>query len=217
MANGNTPVSARDSTVIDAHLREFEKLKDEQISRIGFRDNLLYVTLGAVGAIMSFVLIDPPARQVALLVIPWVCVVLGWTYVANDQKTSAIGEYIRDILAPKIQKRAPDGDRPLLEWERVNQEDGGRFWRKAFQCLVNLVTFVLSGSGALAYFFRLASPLSLGLLFWFVLEAILLVALGVWIGTYSDIVRSWRSRSANRRTQSPRLPVSPAVPPPRQP
>ena len=35
-------------TLIDVYLLEFQKLKDEQIARIGFRDNLIYVTLGVL-------------------------------------------------------------------------------------------------------------------------------------------------------------------------
>ena len=184
----------------DAHLCEFEKLKDEQIHRLGFRDNLLYVTMGAFGAIMSFVLIEPATRYIALLVIPWVCVVLGWAYVANDQKASAIGEYIRETLADKIQARVLIGDRPIFEWARIHQVADGRFLRKAFQCLINLITFVFSGAGALAYFHHLAKPLSSGLLFWFVIELILLTVLGAWIGAYSDVIRSWRGRSPNSRS-----------------
>ena len=39
---------------LDVYLQEYDKLKDEQTSRIGFRDNLLYVTLITIGGILSF-------------------------------------------------------------------------------------------------------------------------------------------------------------------
>ena len=70
-------------------LMEYDKLKVEQIQRIGFRDNLLYTTLGIFGAVVSFAMSNP-ANTYALLVVPWVCLVLGWTYVVNDEKISAI-------------------------------------------------------------------------------------------------------------------------------
>ena len=40
--------------VLSVWLAEYDKLKTEQIQRIGFRDNLLYVTLGVFGAVISF-------------------------------------------------------------------------------------------------------------------------------------------------------------------
>lgn len=76
------------------HLQEYEKLKDEQTARIGFRDNLIYVALGVFGGLASFALTDA-SHMYALLIVPWVCAVLGWTYLVNDEKISAIGAYIR--------------------------------------------------------------------------------------------------------------------------
>ena len=40
-------------------LMEYDKLKVEQIQRIGFRDNLLYTTLGIFGAVVSFAVSNP--------------------------------------------------------------------------------------------------------------------------------------------------------------
>jgi hypothetical protein len=40
-------------------LAEYNCLKAEQTQRIGFRDNLLYVTLGVFGAVVSFAVSDP--------------------------------------------------------------------------------------------------------------------------------------------------------------
>ncbi len=37
------------TNALSIYLEEYSKLKDEQISRIGFRDNLIYVNLTAVG------------------------------------------------------------------------------------------------------------------------------------------------------------------------
>jgi hypothetical protein len=85
----------------DVYIREFEALKTEQVQRISFRDNMLYVTLVAVGGISAFALegstnaFVPSLRLSALLVIPWIGAVLGWTYVINDEKISAIGDYIK--------------------------------------------------------------------------------------------------------------------------
>ena len=40
--------------ILEIFLKEYDKLKSEQAQRIGFRDNLLYVTLGIFGTVVSF-------------------------------------------------------------------------------------------------------------------------------------------------------------------
>ncbi len=81
-------------------LAEYQSVKDEQKARIGFRDNLLYVTLAVVAAVIAAA---AQARQTSmLLALPPVCVVLGWTYLVNDEKISAIGRYVRGELTPRL-------------------------------------------------------------------------------------------------------------------
>ena len=41
------------------HQDEYSSLKAEQASRIGFRDNLLYVTLGVVGGVCAYAVKKP--------------------------------------------------------------------------------------------------------------------------------------------------------------
>jgi hypothetical protein len=64
-------VAAMDDTrsVLDVHLREYDKIKVEQAARIAFRDNLVYVTLVSYGAVMAFAAKD---NHFALLILPWV-------------------------------------------------------------------------------------------------------------------------------------------------
>ena len=81
-------------TILQVFLLEYEKLKEEQLKRIEFRDQMIYITLGIFGSILSFALSNK-TNLYALLVIPWVCLILGWTYIVNDEKISAIGKYIR--------------------------------------------------------------------------------------------------------------------------
>jgi hypothetical protein len=40
--------------ILEIFFKEYDKLKSEQTQRIGFRDNLLYVTLGLFGTVVSF-------------------------------------------------------------------------------------------------------------------------------------------------------------------
>src|SRR5688500_3373987 len=105
---GRHRLSDSDITVGHMLLLEYERIKEEQKSRIAFRDNLLYATLATMAAVIAAVLQDG-GRPTLLLLLPPVSLVLGWTYLVNDEKVSAIGQYIRTDLAPRLSAVAPDG------------------------------------------------------------------------------------------------------------
>lgn len=85
-------------------LTEYDKLKAEQTQRIGFRDNLLYVTLGLFGLIIPAAIANA-ANYYALLVIPWICLILGWTYLINDEKITVNERYIHLDLVAQIKDK----------------------------------------------------------------------------------------------------------------
>ncbi|GHH39997.1 hypothetical protein FHS35_006797 [Streptomyces umbrinus] len=85
---------------------EYTQVKDEQKARIGFRDNLLYATFAAMAAVIAATL-QGPVRVGLLLLLPPVCLVLGWTYLVNDEKISAIGRYVSTELAPRLAAVTP--------------------------------------------------------------------------------------------------------------
>jgi hypothetical protein len=107
-------------------LAEYDKLKTEQAQRIGFRDNLLYVTLGLFGVIIPTA-ISNATNYYALLVVPWICLILGWTYLINDEKISAIGRYIRLTLVEKVKEKTGHPDvESLFGWEIAHRSDPRR-------------------------------------------------------------------------------------------
>ncbi|MEM9217356.1 MAG: hypothetical protein AAGD25_23840 [Cyanobacteria bacterium P01_F01_bin.150] len=177
-----------DDSTLNILLAEYSSLKAEQAQRIGFRDNLLYVTLGVLGGIVSFA-VSKPAHSYALLVIPWVCLILGWTYVVNDEKISAIGRYIRYKLVNKIQAHTGYSDlETLLGWEIAHRDDKHRKRRKFYQLIVDEITFVLSGIIALlAFGIQSSSIPPVGLIILAVLELICLIVLGIEIIIYADL------------------------------
>ncbi|WP_315788875.1 hypothetical protein [Fischerella sp. JS2] len=140
--------------MLEVFLQEYEKLKDEQAQRIGFRDNLLYFTLGVFGAIISFA-VSNKANYYALLVIPWVCLILDWTYLVNDEKITAIGKYIRLTLVEKIKEQTGNTDiESIFGWEIAHRNDQRRRRRKIEQLTIDQITFVFSGiSGLIAFWF----------------------------------------------------------------
>jgi len=174
---------------LEVLLAEYNCLKSEQAQRIGFRDNLLYVTLGVFGAVVSFAVSDP-AHYYALLVIPWVCLILGWTYVVNDEKISSIGRYIRYTLVDKVKEHTRHEDlETLFGWEIAHRSDKHRRRRKIQQLIVDEITFVVSGLIALAAFWFLVANPPIGVIILSWAELILLIALGVETFIYADLAK----------------------------
>ncbi|RZB13381.1 hypothetical protein StrepF001_44465 [Streptomyces sp. F001] len=135
--NGREP----EITVGQLLLTEYQTIKDEQKARIGFRDNLLYVTLAAVAAVIAAA---AQAKQPQmLLALPPVCVVLGWTYLVNDEKISAIGDYVRNELGPRLAAATGSSDTSevVFKWETTHRTDARRRSRKLIQCAVDQGAF----------------------------------------------------------------------------
>ncbi len=168
-------------------IKEFEKLKDEQYKRIEFRDHMIYLTLAAIGAVFSFAL-EKPDYDIALLVLPFSCIVLGWTYLTNDEKISAIGNYIRTCLVPKLTEHNPY-DKLSLEghWEDFLKKDKSRKQRKWFQLFIDLSIYCFSGFISIISFYKLHNTVS----WYFVLisigEGILLIFLTYQFIKYADL------------------------------
>lgn len=180
--------------VLSVYLQEYGKLKDEQTKRIGFRDNLLYVTLGLFGTVLALSLGDK-ANPYALLALPWVSLVLGWTYLVNDEKITAIGRYIRYDLVEKVSHLTGMAELGVEEaesvfgWEIAHRGDEGRQRRKIEQLIVDELAFVVSGIVALATFWVLVPQIHwlAQILGW--IEIILLVVLGIEIFIYADLAK----------------------------
>jgi hypothetical protein len=178
-------VNESHSLSVDIYLREYEKLKDEQIARIGFRDNLIYATLVAIGGVLSFSLTDA-THHYALLLLPLANVVIGWTNLNNDQKISSIGQYIRRVLIRNVRKASQEVDAQFFGWEMTPGIEQQRSWRKPIQFAVNEALFVGSGLVAMIVFFVITTPLSAT--WWLAgFEIILLSVLAIEIGRYADI------------------------------
>jgi len=73
------------SDLLNILLLEYDKLKEEQNSRISMRDSLLYISLGIFGAIFSFTMTNQ-SFMYTLLLIPPLSFILSWLYISNDSK-----------------------------------------------------------------------------------------------------------------------------------
>lgn len=167
-------------------LAEYEQIKQEQRARIGFRDNLIYATIGVKAAVIGSTL----ARGVhleMLLLLPPLSVILGWTYLVNDEKISAVGRYIRNDLAPRLQELTPERSE-LFGWEFAHRSDVRRLSRKRFQLGVDLMTFCGSPLAALSVYW-LSGPTHWSLLLASIAEAVMIVSLAMQVVRYAELGR----------------------------
>ena len=168
----------------ELHALEYERLKEEQVRRIGFRDNLIYVAVTAMAAIFGFAIQDKDRVHLLLAVCP-ASVVLGWTYLANDQKITAIGAYVHASLRADLAAAAGVPEDRVLKWE-AGFGDTRRRRRKAIQLAIDLITFCIPPVAALISYLLIVDATG-----WAVaaicLEALLTVALGWEIARASDL------------------------------
>jgi len=170
--------------------KEYEKLKDEQHKRIEFRDHMIYLTLAAIGAVFSFAL-ENPALNIALLVLPFLCVILGWSYLSNDQKISAIGNYIRTFLVTKITEDNPNDKIQIKgHWEDFLKKDKNRRQRKWIQLFVDLSVFCFSGIVSIISFYILHNSTNLYYIIISLTEILLLIFLSYQFVKYADLSNS---------------------------
>ncbi|SNY53706.1 hypothetical protein [Paractinoplanes atraurantiacus] len=139
-------MTSGDSGHVDVLRDEFKTLKDEQRDRIRARDNLIYSVIVAVAAVAGGARIAGPAVP---LLLPPITLALGWTYLVNDQKVTAIGRYLHNDLGPRLASLV-GGD--VLRWETAHRGDRRRQQRKRIQLGVDLLVFVLPGIVALSWY-----------------------------------------------------------------
>lgn len=134
-----------------ALLAEYAELKGEQRDCIARRNTLIYSALGAAGAI-GYAAITRHLPQL-LLMVPFACFALGWTYLRDDLKSKAIRWYIGRSLAPRLARLTDDAD--ALAWEYEDTSDGLRNQRRWIQLIVDLAVFAFPGYAAVT---MLAGP-----------------------------------------------------------
>ncbi|WP_330338020.1 hypothetical protein [Streptomyces sp. NBC_00557] len=173
-------------TVGELLLGEYQVLKEEQRARIGFRDNLLYASLGSMAAVVAAVIGGGPHLQL-LLLLPPVSLLLGWTYLVNDQKISAIGRYIREELTPRLTALTDSQEsEPIFGWETVHRSDRRRTSRKWLQFAVDLLTFCGTSMAAVVVFWAMG-PVEVALLTVSLAEVAGIIVLAVQIALYAEL------------------------------
>jgi len=177
---------SQENPSLQIYLNEYERVKSEQVQRLGFRDNLIYANLIAITGILSIAGTDV-VKILILLVLPLICAVLGWTYLVNDEKISAIGRYVRYTLSDKVRTLISSDDQGLFGWETAHRDDPRRISRKITQLVVDELVFILPGYVAIVMFWINAPDILLSLRWVAVVEAFVLLFLCIQIYIYADL------------------------------
>ena len=181
---GDTVPRDGDITAASVLLNEYERIKDEQKDRIGFRDNLIYATLASMAVVVGAAL--QGSGQARLLVImPPVSLLLGWTYLVNDEKISAIGRYIRTDLGPRLAALV-EGLQTPFGWETIHRGDRRRISRKYLQLSMDILLFCISPLAALIVYWC-NGPLRVPVLLVSLSELAAIIVLSIQIVRYADL------------------------------
>jgi hypothetical protein len=136
-------------------LAEYGALKDEQQKRIDRRDHTVLGTLGAIAATLAAAAKLPEA----LLLLPAVTLILGWTHLVTDVKVATAGQYLRDDLSVRLGALV---GAPVLGWETAHRADGRRRQRRCLQLAVDMGTFPGPGLVSAGAYLALTGPPALG-------------------------------------------------------
>lgn len=175
---------------LSVRLAEYNQLKSEQQGRIQHRDGLVYTTLVAMAATVTGALNQHSAA--VLLLLPPVAAVLGWKYLANDEKVTVAGGYLREQLSPRLAEltSAPS----VLGWESAHRDGVYGPVRAYVQAGADVLTFCLLPLCALIAFW-ISGARPTGLLPVSIVEALLLAGVG-WLAVLASWPRGLTSRSS---------------------
>ena len=180
MTEHTQPKTADNGGQFDVLRDELKVLKDEQRDRIRARDNLIYSLILAIAAVAGG---SKLAGSAVALLLPPVALALGWTYLVNDQKVTAIGCYLRTDLAPRLSALV---SADVLRWETAHRGDNRRRQRKGIQLGVDLTVFVVPAATAIAWYWA-SGPANIPLLLASIAEAVTVLIAAWQLIVYADI------------------------------
>lgn len=121
---------------------EHMTLKTEQLERIKQRDTFLNLNIVALG-VFAAIAVQNQKQAAAWLVVPWLTAIIGWAYLSNDDKVTAIARHLTATV---------DTRTAALSWE-AGQKGLLPLWvRRLAEVVVFLLSFVLPTPVAIALY-----------------------------------------------------------------
>jgi len=138
----------------DHDLLEFEKLKDEQIGRLTYRDTLFYFTLVIIGGGLATVYSKAEAA-VILLALPFAIFIAGVSHITCDRRIEDIGIYIRDYLTKTVAEKSGTPPEKVFAWEYYFPSTSWHSVRKLLQFVANFLLYAGAGIVSLLLFLNM--------------------------------------------------------------
>ncbi len=184
-------------------MNRYQALKAEQLKRVATRDNVLYLMVVSIGAVISLGSKQEISPYIYLIP-PWICVLLGCVHVINDQKVVDLDALVADVLgqAQKIGDGWEDITSPTTLREK--SESTRRLYR-GFLLSIKVIAFIIPGLVSLYLFLE-----SNGGKFWRIenetlavkalvlFEAFMLMSLLTWLDRYRSIRGRWNDHNDSK-------------------
>jgi hypothetical protein len=184
----------------DYDLLEFEKLKDEQIGRLTYRDTLFYFTMTIIGGAMAIACSDKDKQAAEiLLALPFAVFIGGVAHITCDRRIDDIGTYVHDKLSVAVAQKVGQEPSQVFAWEEYFRSAPLHWWRKILQLFSNLMLYSASGAAILVFYLvrnNRHSPLELPAMdkaFWWI-GMVLMTTMAILITVFTFFKFQWTAR-----------------------
>jgi hypothetical protein len=153
-----TPLAKNQMTIdqiqlaVQVHLAEFSALREEMLEMIKWRDQLVFLSLGISGTLISFAFSDQDkasslmSRRMALYLVAPLATTIGGFWLVIAARIYRIGVYIGDVLTPALNELiSTPAPLEVFGWQSSGQRLMKKWRRRLLEWFVLLCAFVLAG------------------------------------------------------------------------
>jgi hypothetical protein len=137
---------------VHVHLAEFSALRQEMLEMIKWRDQLVFLSLGISGTLISFAfseqdrVISLMSRRMALYLVSPLATTIGALWLVIAARIYRIGVYIGDVLAPALNELiSTPSSLEVFGWQSSSHRLMKKWHRRLLEWAVLLCAFVFAG------------------------------------------------------------------------
>jgi len=149
---GNQMTNDQVQLAVQIHLAEFSALRQEMLEMIKWRDQLVFLSLGISGTLISFAFSDKGevsslmSRRMALYLVSPLATTIGALWLVIAARIYRIGVYIGDVLAPALNELiSTPPSLEVFKWQSSGHRLMKKWHRRLLEWVVLLCAFVFAG------------------------------------------------------------------------